>query len=194
MTAVKPRQSRKKLESDLKEKSKRIVAKAKTTKDQELEEAEKEMESVTKKPAPKRKPPTGFSKKEKLEETAGISSVPITTLSKDEQRSIQDEAYWRTHWKEIDELLQEDINALDLTMEERVKLAKKRKNKEGRPTKLNEVIIRKLKEAFEQDCTITEACRRAKISTVTYYEWKKKDPDFSYEMEFFEEYLKNISL
>lgn len=163
MTAVKPRQSRKKLESDLKEKSKRIVAKAKTTEDPELEEAEKEMKSQTKPPAKKRKPPQGFAKKKELEETAGIETIPISQLSKDEQRSIQDEAYWRTHWKEIDELLQEDINALDLTLEERVKLAKKRKNQEGRPTKLNEVIIRKLKEAFENDCTITEACRRAKI-------------------------------
>lgn len=55
-------------------------------------------------------------------------------------------------------------------------------------------MIRKLKEAFEQDCTITEACRRAKITTVTYYDWKKKDANFSYEMDFYEEYLKNISL
>ena len=86
------------------------------------------------------------------------------------------------------------MNSLDLTLEQRVSLAKKRKNKIGRPSKISEVVIRKLKEAFENDCTITEACRRAKITTVTYYDWKKKDQNFSYEMDFYEEYLKNISL
>lgn len=190
------RESRKVLEEKIISKSKRIIAEAKkkpkeerTEEEMELEEAIQETEAPKKK---KRVPPTAFKKK--LEETAWVETKEIATLDPATQRAIQDEDYWKTHWQEIDQLIQEDVNALDLTLEQRVALAKKRKNKMGRPTKLNEVVTRKLKEAFEQDCTIVEACRRAKIWTNTYYQWKERDPDFRYEMDFYEEYLKNISL
>lgn len=42
--------------------------------------------------------------------------------------------------------------------------------------KFNEDTIKKLEEAFAIDATVTEACYYADISTVTYYDWIKKNP------------------
>ena len=209
MTPVaKKKQTRKQLEAKIKAKSVAIATKKseeqKTEEEIELEEMIQEDEKKTKaktpakKPAPppakkKRTPPPGFTKKKELEQKAGTESIAIDSLPNETKIQIENEEYWRNHWQEIDELIQEDVEALDLTLEERVRLAKKRKNKNGRPSRLTEVVIRKLKEAFENDCTITEACRRAKIGTTTYYDWKKKDKDFQYEMDFYEDYLANIS-
>lgn len=129
MTAVKPRQSRKKLEADLVAKSRKIASQKTTEKSEQEIELEQAVEKP-KQPPKKRVPPPGFKKKQQLDQIVGIESKPISELSEDDQRSIEDERYWRNHWKEIDELIQEDVNALDLTLEERVKLAKLRKKKE----------------------------------------------------------------
>jgi len=43
--------------------------------------------------------------------------------------------------------------------------------------KYNEETVKKLEEAFAIDASIPEACYYANISTVTYYDWIKKNED-----------------
>ena len=50
-------------------------------------------------------------------------------------------------------------------------------------TKLTPEVVKKLKEAFAIDCTITEACFYAEISTPTYYSWIKKNPELLNEFD-----------
>lgn len=58
-----------------------------------------------------------------------------------------------------------------------------------RPTRLNNNIIRKLKEAFKLWCTIEEACSYAEIWTSSYYEWLTKNKEFSEEINIAKKYL-----
>jgi len=51
------------------------------------------------------------------------------------------------------------------------------KNKGGRPTKLDPITVKKLEEVFAMDGSVKEACFYADISTKTYYEWLKKNPE-----------------
>lgn len=62
-------------------------------------------------------------------------------------------------------------------------------NKWGRPTKMTKVAVQKLKEAFKLWSTTQEACSYAKISKTTFYDWKKKDIEFSDEIDNIKVYL-----
>jgi hypothetical protein len=70
-------------------------------------------------------------------------------------------------------------------------------NKIGRPTKrsqtnkkiseklskMTEDNLNKIRQAFAIDATVEEACFYANISEVTYYNWKKKNPELFKEIE-----------
>lgn len=58
-----------------------------------------------------------------------------------------------------------------------------------RPTKLNDTIVQKLKDAFKLWCSIKEACCYAEISTSTYHDWISKNKEFSDEIEISKKYL-----
>ncbi len=58
----------------------------------------------------------------------------------------------------------------------------KKKHAGGRPRKIDEKVTSKLVEGFKDDFTIEEACRYAGISTPTYYDECKRNPEFSDEM------------
>lgn len=47
----------------------------------------------------------------------------------------------------------------------------------ARPTKLNELTVKKLEEAFLIGATVEEACFYADISKQTYYNWSKENPE-----------------
>ncbi|MBU1067724.1 hypothetical protein KKE60_08050 [Patescibacteria group bacterium] len=47
----------------------------------------------------------------------------------------------------------------------------------GRPTKLDDLFVKKLEEAFSLDCSISEACFYANVSRETYYNWVKAHPE-----------------
>lgn len=49
----------------------------------------------------------------------------------------------------------------------------------GRPTVMNEEVIRKLEEAFKWGCTDLEACCNADISKSTLYDYCIANPEFS---------------
>lgn len=49
----------------------------------------------------------------------------------------------------------------------------------GRPTKLTPAVVGKLTAAFANGFTIEQACIYADINRDTYYEWLKKDSNFS---------------
>lgn len=49
----------------------------------------------------------------------------------------------------------------------------------GRPTKMTDVVIGKLEEAFALDATVGEACFFAGIHPDTYYEYLKANPEFT---------------
>jgi hypothetical protein len=53
----------------------------------------------------------------------------------------------------------------------------------GRPIKIDENIVRKLIEGFQNDFTVEEACRYAGVAKTTYYEQCKRDPSFADEMD-----------
>ena len=57
------------------------------------------------------------------------------------------------------------------------------KNKVGRPLKIDDNILGKLKEAFLMGCTDAEACLFADINPDTLYEFQKKNPKFSEQKE-----------
>jgi hypothetical protein len=48
----------------------------------------------------------------------------------------------------------------------------------GRPTKMTEVTIMKLENAFMLGCPVTVACKSAGIHPDTYYAYIKKHPEF----------------
>jgi len=56
------------------------------------------------------------------------------------------------------------------------------------PRKMTEDTIRKLEDWFKSDFTDQESCAYAWISTVTYYEYYKKDKQFSNRMDSAKEY------
>jgi len=58
-------------------------------------------------------------------------------------------------------------------------MAKKKKNKGGRPTKMTQSVVGKLETAFSWGCTDLEACVHAGIHKATLYEYEKKNPEFS---------------
>jgi hypothetical protein len=47
----------------------------------------------------------------------------------------------------------------------------------SRPTKLDDLTVKKLEEAFLLGCTIEEACFNADISKQTYYNWTEQNPE-----------------
>lgn len=53
----------------------------------------------------------------------------------------------------------------------------------GRPTELTEENVKKLKEAFSYDCSISETCLYIGISRQTFYNWKEKNPELFDELE-----------
>lgn len=50
-------------------------------------------------------------------------------------------------------------------------------NEEGKYTKLTDETVQKLETCFAMDCSIPEACSYADISTRTYYNWVKDNPE-----------------
>lgn len=56
-------------------------------------------------------------------------------------------------------------------------------NAVGRPTKLNPDVVGKLTAAFANGFTIEQACIYADIDKTTYYDWLKKNEQFSHDME-----------
>jgi len=67
----------------------------------------------------------------------------------------------------------------------------KEKNKKGgRPTVMTVQVIRKLEMAFALDCPVEEACIYGGINPSTYYEFIKKEPEFSNTVEV----LRNIPM
>lgn len=55
-------------------------------------------------------------------------------------------------------------------------------------TKLDDLTVKKLGEAFAMDCTVTEVCLFAGISRQTYYTWIKDDPELSDRFEQLRDY------
>lgn len=53
-----------------------------------------------------------------------------------------------------------------------------KKHAGGRPTKIDEITLKKLEEAFAMGCTDKEACLYANISTTTLYNYQEKVPEF----------------
>jgi len=47
----------------------------------------------------------------------------------------------------------------------------------SRPTKLDDLTVKKLEEAFLLGCTVEEACFNADISKQTYYNWTEQNPE-----------------
>lgn len=47
----------------------------------------------------------------------------------------------------------------------------------ARPTKLDNIIVKKLEDAFVLGCTVEEACFNAGISKQTYYNWTEENPE-----------------
>lgn len=66
--------------------------------------------------------------------------------------------------------------------------SKKNPKWEQKPVKMDAECIKKLLDWFKSDFTITEACSYAWISTVTYYEWIKRDKKLANEIEAAKEY------
>jgi len=56
-------------------------------------------------------------------------------------------------------------------------------NKGGRPTVMTPEVLKMLKEAFSIGGDITEACAYAEISRDAYYDYIKKNPEFSDKVE-----------
>ena len=57
----------------------------------------------------------------------------------------------------------------------------------GRPTKLTPELVSKLEQAATVSATIKQSCLYAGISTVTYYEWIKQNPDLLNRLELLRE-------
>lgn len=53
----------------------------------------------------------------------------------------------------------------------------------GRPTKMTDITLKKLEEAFAYGSTDEEACFYADISQQTLYNYQKENPDFIYRKE-----------
>lgn len=53
----------------------------------------------------------------------------------------------------------------------------------GRPSKLTELTVKKLEEAFAMDCSVLEACLYAGISRPTFYAWIKENKELSNRFE-----------
>lgn len=51
-------------------------------------------------------------------------------------------------------------------------------NKGGRPTKMTELVVKKLEEAFLWGCTDVEACQYAGISRTTLTKYQHEHPEF----------------
>lgn len=56
------------------------------------------------------------------------------------------------------------------------------KNAIGRPTKLIPDVVGKLTAAFANGFTVEQACQYANIDKTTYYDWLKKNEQFSHDM------------
>ena len=56
------------------------------------------------------------------------------------------------------------------------------RQKRGRPSRMTPEVVGKLREVFLLDYNVEEACQYAGIHKDTYYEYLKKNPEFSDEM------------
>lgn len=59
----------------------------------------------------------------------------------------------------------------------------KKKNKAGRPPKVDTVVVSKLIAGFNNGFNIEECCSYSGISKDTYYKWIKKNKRFAYDMD-----------
>lgn len=53
----------------------------------------------------------------------------------------------------------------------------------GRPSKMTDIVVKKLEEAFAMGCDVSEACLFADISRKTYYEWINKNEELGNRFE-----------
>jgi hypothetical protein len=60
---------------------------------------------------------------------------------------------------------------------------KVRKSNAGRPTKMDDRVLSKLREAFLFGCNKLEACAYSEIAPSTLYEYLKLNPEFSNKIE-----------
>lgn len=56
------------------------------------------------------------------------------------------------------------------------------------PTKMDDVTVKKLEEAFSMDCSVEEACLLANISKQTYYNWVSSFPDMKERFDVLRQY------
>jgi len=61
------------------------------------------------------------------------------------------------------------------------------KDKGGRPTKMTEITVKKLEEAFALGCTDLEACLMADITKKTLYNYQDANPEFVHRKEMLKE-------
>ena len=59
----------------------------------------------------------------------------------------------------------------------------------GRPTVLNDSIMKILIDSLQRGCTIKQACALAKIEERNYYNWVENVPNFFRQMEYAKSYL-----
>ena len=59
----------------------------------------------------------------------------------------------------------------------------------GRPTVLNDAIMKILMDSLQRGCTIKQACALAKIEERNYYNWVENVPNFFSQMEYAKSYL-----
>jgi hypothetical protein len=122
--------------------------------------------STAKKTAPKRKRPT---------------KAELLAKAKQEHRDAMVEYSPSTHRRESDLIIKAiDVFHFEIPTE---KKSAKDKAKGGRPTAINDEIVRKLEYAFAFDSTVQEACIIAGIPPSTYYDFVRKYPQFSETVE-----------
>jgi hypothetical protein len=66
-------------------------------------------------------------------------------------------------------------------------------NPVGRPTKMNIRTMVKLADALKNNYSVTDACKWAKISRVTYYRHMNNDPAFAAKMTYAMECRNKVS-
>ena len=62
-------------------------------------------------------------------------------------------------------------------------IGKTTKKSTGRPTKITEMTVYKLEQAFLMGCNTSEACIYAGISRSAFYNYIEKIPEFKYKIE-----------
>ena len=67
------------------------------------------------------------------------------------------------------------------------------KKKLGRPSKRSEVVAKKLEQLFQIGVSDEVACRGAKITKPTFYQWCKEDKEFLYRIQTAKDYARIAS-